>query len=185
MHENTTHTADLALADAIRRKDRKATAELVECHADAVYGYVLARLRPNIDEAEDLTQEVFLSAWQSIGTYAGQSPLRSWLLGVARHKVEDHYRARLREFALEEPGGPDPSTDIDLDAALDAGRLETRAGIVLETLREEYRLLLRWRYWDQQSTAEIARALGRTQKSVERMMARARGQFRRAWEAGR
>jgi DNA-directed RNA polymerase specialized sigma24 family protein len=46
---------------------------------------------------------------------------------------------------------------------------------------EAYSLILLWRYWEQRSTQEIAAQTGRTEKAVERMLARAREQFKRRW----
>jgi RNA polymerase sigma-70 factor, ECF subfamily len=84
---------------AVLHKDRKATAEFVERFADGVYRYPRARLLPRPDPADDLFQETFLAAWEHLAEYRGESPLESWLLGIARHKVEDYYRSRLREAA--------------------------------------------------------------------------------------
>ena len=176
------HERDLALADAVSRKDRKATAEFVEQHADAVYAYVLARVRPRVADADDLAQEVFLAACRSIAEYRGAASLRAWLLGIARHKVEDYYRARVGESNLDDTI-PEISTDVPLDSLLDGQRLHVRIRAILDRLPEQYRLLLKWRYWDQRGTAEISTMLRRTPKSVERMLARARQSFRREWEA--
>jgi RNA polymerase sigma-70 factor (ECF subfamily) len=178
------HERDKALADAVKRKDRKATAEFVQQYADAVYGYVAARLRPNTADAEDLTQDVFLAACRSIGEYRAAATLRAWMLGIARHKVEDYYRARLREEELEEPDAG-VAEDAGLDSTLDQRQQQERVLTTMDRLPEQYRLLLKWRYWDQKKTDEIAAGLGRTAKSVERMLARARERFRREWEATR
>ena len=176
------YDSDKALAEAISSKDRKASAEFVQIHADAVYTYVLSRLRPNIADAEDLTQEVFLAACRSIAEYRASSSLRAWILGIARHKVEDYYRARVRPADLEEAVTlPDSTTH--LDSALDQNRLRDQVVTVLDQLPEPHRLLLKWKYWDQKATAEIAAVLGRTEKAIERMLARARERFRREWES--
>jgi DNA-directed RNA polymerase specialized sigma24 family protein len=42
-------------------------------------------------------------------------------------------------------------------------------------------MVLLWRYWERRSAAEMAAATGRTEKAIERLLARARGQFRRRW----
>jgi RNA polymerase sigma-70 factor, ECF subfamily len=62
-----------------------------------VYRYVRHRLIPRIDAVDDLVQEVFLAAWHDLGTFRGESSLKAWLLSIARHKVEDYYRRRIRE----------------------------------------------------------------------------------------
>ena len=176
------HERDKALAAAVYRKDRKATADFVQQHADALYAFVAARLRPNVADAEDLTQEVFLAACRSIGEYRAAASLKAWLFGIARHKVEDYYRARIRDAELEEADA-NATGSVELDTALNRYQLQERVLTIMDRLPEQYRFLLTWRYWDQRKTDDIAGALGRTPKAVERMLARARERFRREWEA--
>lgn len=176
---------DVSLVQAVLRKDRKATAEFVACHADAIYRYVRRRLIPRVDLVDDLVQEVFLAAWSHLGEYRGTSPLRSWVLGIARHKVEDHYRARLRApEAIPNEEGPfleSLGMDSQIDEALDFARLQQRTRQILAELPEAYAVALLWRYWEKRSAQEMARETGRSEKAVERLLARAREQFRRRW----
>src|SRR5215469_8087554 len=86
---------DLSLVAAVLTKDRKATAEFVGRFADGLYGYVRSRLTPRYDEVDDLVQEIFLAAWKNLRRYQGTAPLQAWVMGIARHKIEDYYRARL------------------------------------------------------------------------------------------
>jgi RNA polymerase sigma-70 factor (ECF subfamily) len=173
---------DAQLVQAVLRKDRKATALFVERYADAIYGYVRSRLAPRVDLADDLVQDIFIAAWEALDSFRGTSSLRSWLLGVARHKVEDYYRARLCDL-VEEPGDVD-TIDLsaaDFDEELDRKRLEEKMQQVLRQLPEHYSLLLLWRYWDKVPVREIASKMGRTEKAIERMLARARDHFERRW----
>lgn len=89
-------TTDAELVEAVLRKDRKATAELVSRHSGVVYGYVRRRLAPRADLVDDLVQEVFLAVLRGLHAYSGQASLRSWILSIARRRVADHYRATLR-----------------------------------------------------------------------------------------
>src|SRR5207249_9803414 len=68
----------------------------------AVKSYVHSRLAPRADHADDVVQDVFLAAWENLRAYRGDSSLHSWLMGIARSKVKDYYRARLREPDLLE-----------------------------------------------------------------------------------
>src|SRR6516225_2716979 len=110
--------SDRELVAEILSKDRKATAEFVARYADHVYAYVRRRLIPRADLVDDLVQEVFLAAWESLDKFRGDSSLRSWLLGIARHKVEDHYRSQLRELPIgeeDEVEGDGPAGSYDLE----------------------------------------------------------------------
>lgn len=171
------------VADVLR-KDRKATAELVSLCADDVYGYVRRRLIPRTDLVEDLVQEVFLAAWENLDKFRGDSSLRSWMLGIARHKVEDHYRKRLRELQFddrdESPEG-DPASLPDFEETLAKRQAGQRMQEILTRLPETYSVVLLWRYWERRSLRDIAVQTGRTEKAVERLLARARQQFKKRW----
>ncbi|HEV2178192.1 MAG TPA: sigma-70 family RNA polymerase sigma factor [Terriglobia bacterium] len=176
--------ADAKLVAAILRRDRKATAEFVGRYADVVYAYIHSRLTPRADLVEDLVQDVFLAAWKGLAGFQGVSSLEAWLLGIARHKVEDHYRSRL--------SAPDPLDEVDpdsrhvtldstLDALIDTARLNEKAARTLAALPEAYRVALLWRYWEKVPAREMAERSGKTEKAVERLLYRAREQFRLKW----
>ena len=176
--------SDLALAQAVVARDRKAAAEFVQTHSDALYRYVRSRLQPRFEFVDDIVQEVFLTAWKSLPRYRGDAPLRSWLLGIARHKVEDHYRERLRNIPLpDEAEATLPLIGPDIDATLDQARAQRAAGKILTVLPEIYRLVLLCRYWEHRSAEEMAERTGKTPKAIERLLARARQEFRVLWLA--
>ena len=176
-----------ALLGAVLAKDRKAAAEFVSRYADPVYAYVSRRLAPRRDLVEDVVQDVFLAALQKLATFAGQSSIVGWLLGIARHKVEDVYRAKLREpDPLPDDGdapGAGSTVDPGLDELIDAARAEEKTRRILERLPAAYSAALLWRYWEQRSIREMAAQTDKTEKAIERLLARARTSFRRLWEA--
>lgn len=178
--------ADAELVAAVLRKERKATAEFVNRFSDGLYAYLHRRLVPRTDLIDDLLQDVFLAALVSLNRFQGRSSLQTWLHGIARHKVEDHYRQQLRH--------PEPVPDDNLesesaatleplfDELLDRERLETKTWQVLESLPDLYRAALLWRYWEGRSAQEMAMQTGKSTKAIERLLARARHQFRRRWD---
>ncbi len=178
--------AERQLVAAILGKNRKATAEFVARYADGVYAYVKHRLAPRADLVDDLVQDVFVAALASLAGFRGASSLRSWLLGIARHKVEDYYRGQLRQpEPLDEAPAAEPAAeDPPADETIDRERREARARHILQQLPERYSVVLLWRYWENRSVRQIAGAAGKTEKSVERLLARARARFRELWEQG-
>ena len=178
---------DRKLVAAILNKNRKAAAEFVSKYSDPVYRYARYRLMPRIDMVDDLVQEAFLAAWENLESYRGRSSLKGWLLGIARHKVEAHYRRELRQhFSFDSDSNPvlDPVQEPSMDSEIDRERARAQTREILADLQESHRLLLFWRYWERRSLGEIASELGKTEKSVERALARARTQFRRRWDRG-
>jgi RNA polymerase sigma-70 factor, ECF subfamily len=176
---------DRKLVTAILEKDRKATADFVAKYADQIYLYIRSRLIPRLDLVDDLVQDVFLAAWENLTTYRGDSPLGSWLQGIARHKVENYYRASLRAaLPLEEAGSEaaEVMLDEDLEEFLDRERLQQKTQSILATLPEAYSLVLIWRYWEQCSAQQMAIRTGKSEKAIERLLARAREMFREKWK---
>lgn len=168
---------------AVLNKDRKATAEIVARYGGALHGYLARRLMPRHDLVDDLFQQVFLEAWQSLDRFRQESGLKAWLLAIARHKVQDHYRSRLRECEWNDEA-PEPADSSDFALDLETQQHRQRIWSVLEEMSEEARTLLLWRYWEGQSAEIMAAGAGKTVKAVERALARAREQFRAKWSSG-
>jgi len=154
-------------------------------YARAVKKYVHFRLAPRADHADDVVQDVFLAAWENLGTYRGNSSLQSWLMGIARNKVKDYYRAHLREPGPLETAKDNSEAKIvppQVDDYLDKERARIKARRVLNKLPEKYRIILIWRYWNEYPLKAIATRIGKTGKATERMLARARDRFRLVWD---
>src|ERR1700704_2918617 len=84
--------------DIIRRihaDDSDAFDELYNRYSPRVFGYLYQRLNGNVEEAEDLTAEVFAKVYQKIDTFEVQgAPLSSWLFRIARNRLIDSVRRR-------------------------------------------------------------------------------------------
>lgn len=144
-----------------------------------VYGYLLSRCG-NRALAEELTSETFLGA--VAGARKAGAPVGiGWLIGIARHKLVDHWRRREREerglrlVHDAEPAAEDP-WDAELDALL--------ARQVLARLGPHHRAALTLRYLDGLGVPEVAAHLDRTVHATEALLVRARSAFRREYEEG-
>ena len=171
------------LVSDVLRKDRKATAEFVARYSDAVYAYVRHRLMPRPELVPDLVQEIFLAAWQNLGKFQGDS-LRAWLMGIARHKVEDFYRKRLREIEVPSDG-LEPAVLPMIEEQIDGAKCRAKILETMARMPETYSVALLWRYLENRSVREMAEQTGKTEKAIERLLARARQEFRRRWIDGR
>ncbi len=178
---------DRRLVSEVLRKDRKATAEFTARCADYVYPFVHRRVRPRTEVIEDLMQEILLAAWQSLENFRGDATLRAWILGIARHKVEDYYRKRIRALELQEDEHSAEESAVlpVFDEHLDAAVQQQRVQRTLALLPEAYALVLIWRYRDERSTREMAELTGKTEKAIERLLARARETFKQRWNNDR
>jgi RNA polymerase sigma-70 factor (ECF subfamily) len=149
-----------------------------------VYGYLFHRCGRNPELAEELTQQAFVEAVRSYGRFRGQADPTTWVIGIARHKLVDHFRRverdarRLTALSARELGAgraesAPPTLPDDIDDALAMLPALQRAVLVLH-------------YMDQLSVREVARSLGKTEAATASLLARGRDAFRQAYaEANR
>lgn len=145
-----------------------------------VYGYFVRRCGDR-GTAEDLTSDTFLAAMDAARRADPPPVTLPWLLGVARHKLADHYRRRSDRFTVPTAEPPEPNTENDSwDAELDRIVAES----VLARLSEPHRAALVLRYLDDRSVPECAEVLGRTVHATEALLVRARRAFRQQYPEG-
>jgi RNA polymerase sigma-70 factor (TIGR02943 family) len=87
---------------APRGADRLNPERWPEEHGDALFSFVMARVRSH-SVAQDVVQETFLAALKARGSFAGRSSERAWLFGILRNKLADYYRLQSRETPWADP----------------------------------------------------------------------------------
>jgi RNA polymerase sigma-70 factor (ECF subfamily) len=160
---------------------RRALVGLYDAALPEVYGYLASRCG-SAAVAEDLTSETFLAAVDAVERHAVPELTTAWLIGVARHKLVDHWRRREREerklaaVESQSPAGTDDPWDVQLDAMA--------AHRTLAELGPHHRSALTLRYLDGLPVREVASCLGRTEGATEQLLVRAKAAFRVKYEEG-
>ena len=93
--------------------DENALRQLYDALAPVVYRFALARLSDPLD-AETVVADVMVQLWQQAGRFEGRSAVRTWVLGIARHKILDCLRQRQKQ------ADEDPLDTVVPDATLEA-----------------------------------------------------------------
>lgn len=93
-----TTNADIALIAACQQGDHRAFRSIFEMYRDRVFALCL-HMAPNDQEAEDLTQEVFIQAFKSIGSFRAESAFGTWLYRIAANRCVTEARKRRPEFS--------------------------------------------------------------------------------------
>lgn len=161
-----------SLVERARSGDAGAFGLLYREHGPMVHAVLLARVERA--DADDLTQEVFLTAWRRLGDLRDGGAVGGWLASIARSKAADWVRAKGRRRA-HESGASRDGVSRDGDAA------GARADAVLEAIRslpEGYREGLLMRLVGGMSGAQIAERLGMTHGSVRVHLHRGMGLLR-------
>lgn len=144
-----------------------------------VYGYLLPRCG-SVVIAEDLTAEAFMAAVAAMQQGAAPEVDIAWLIGVARHKLVDHWRRQERdERGRTLVGHAAPQLDDPWDEVLDSVALHA----ALAELNGFQRAALTLRYLDGLRVAEVAEHLGRSVHATETLLVRAKAALRRTYRS--
>lgn len=81
----------------------------LEDHGDALYRYAMMKLQDS-EQAADMVQETLLAAWQGREKFAGNASLRTWLIGIMKHKIIDLIRKSIHQRDLADELGSDPTS---------------------------------------------------------------------------
>src|SRR5580704_6823654 len=95
----TDAASEAALIDRCRKQDFEAFGKLVDAYQNRVFGFV-RRMVPRAEEAADVTQEVFIKAFQNFGRFDGRCSVRTWLFRIAYNLCVD--KSRKNERSLTE-----------------------------------------------------------------------------------
>ena len=161
---STASVSDAELIELARNGDRAAFGDLVERYQHVVFRAALAALRSR-EDAEEVTQEAMVSAYQKLASFRGESSFKTWLLTIVwnramdrRRRVGDWFRRFVtpdREEGFDPPSGQ-PSHETTLIA--EETRREVRR--MLATLPEKYRQALLLSASGDHTFDEIGRLLG-------------------------
>lgn len=169
-----------------RKGDSNSFGQLYDRHAPRIYRFIFLKIGDK-NNTEDLTHEVFLSAWRTIGTYNTQEhiPFTSWLYHIARNRVIDYYRTTKKNISLDEilKGNTLPVEFVSaahhtIPNALNA-KFEMRVIMNgLKDLNDDQQNILIMRYIEDLSPKEIGIALGKTPGAVRLIQHRALKQLK-------
>jgi RNA polymerase sigma-70 factor (ECF subfamily) len=145
-----------------------------------VYGYLLPRCG-STTLAEDLTAETFMAAVAAADRERPPEISVGWLVGVARHKLIDHWRAAERErLGMADIGRTSATVDDPWPEQLDVAALHA----ALARLPVAQRGALTLRYLDGLPVSHVAEHLGRSLHATETLLVRARAALRHVYQEG-
>jgi RNA polymerase sigma-70 factor (ECF subfamily) len=169
--------AERALASKATQGDRNAYSALYERYVEKIYRYVYYKVGDQ-REAEDLTSQTFLKAWDAIADYEWRNyPFGAWLFRIAHNLVVDYHRARRESLQLD-----DATPQLELQASRDEIRpervlaqflAEGRVRQAIDRLTDEQQQVLALRFYEGLSTGEVAELMGKRRGAIRGLQFRA------------
>ncbi|MCL6452247.1 MAG: sigma-70 family RNA polymerase sigma factor [Alicyclobacillus sp.] len=157
-------------------------ASWMEAYGADVLNFAYSYLH-NYHLAQDVTQDVFLRAFQHAASFRGESSVKTWLLSITANRCRDHLRswsAKHELYTLDEQD-PKPAAERTEQVVLDRIAQDEVWQMVLE-LPVKYREVVVLYYFRDLSTKEIAEALDATEEAIRTRLHRARSLLRQRME---
>ncbi|HID65158.1 MAG TPA: sigma-70 family RNA polymerase sigma factor [Anaerolineae bacterium] len=161
MPDSSPHEAAL-VARAVAG-DADAFGELYLLHIDAIYRYVYFRVG-DASDAEDLTEQVFLKAWEALPGYRQRgNPFTSWLYRIAHNVVIDHHRRQKPVIPMPSPEKVDREGKHPppLEQVIEAEEAAALAAAIVQ-LPEEQQQVIILRFVEGLNHAEVARIMNKS-----------------------
>jgi RNA polymerase sigma-70 factor, ECF subfamily len=156
--------------------------ELYSRYSPRVFGYLYQRLNGDIEEAEDLTAEVFAKVYQKIETFEVQgAPLSSWLFRIARNQLIDSVRRKRPTEVVTLDQAPTLASGSVFEGVEQHLAMDLIKG-GLTRLTPEQRQVITMRFLEQKSIAETAAIMQRNEEAVKKLQSRGLAALRRSIE---
>lgn len=158
---------DYQIIQQALKGDNSAYRKLMAKYHDAIFNFI-SRMVHNREQVEDLTQEAFIKAFQSLKSFNEEFAFSTWLYKIATNNSIDYIRRRkLQMYSIDKPiEAKDSDYSFELpDDSYEADRevmSEQRADMLrtaIEQLPEKYRLVIIMRHTEEKSYEEIAKKL--------------------------
>ena len=169
----------------LHKRDTNALEHLYLRHVDRLYSLVFNQVGKNKRVAENILQDTFMTAINSIVKFHGEIGFYTWLCSIAEQKINNFYRRKAREVMHDVK--PAISIDTEHQQIRDIETLTTdrvkaeetqqTIGQALSNLPLNYRQVLMFKYVEQMPIHEISHIMRRSPKSMEGLLARAQTAF--------
>lgn len=184
-------STDRALVDRLLEGDEEAYREFFADRFPGLFRFALSRLGGDEDQAQEAAQKAFVTAFEKLDSFRGDSTLFTWLCGICRFQIGDLRKRRGRWPRLVSASRDGdvalkldllPNSADDPAAALDRQERVAQVHQALDELPPRYGQALEWKYIEGLSVRHIAERLEVREKAAESLLTRAREAFRRRYD---
>lgn len=156
-----------------KKGDSVAFGKIYDLLLDRIYRFVFFRVGRR-EDAEDITEAVFLKAWQALGSYREVGPpFEAWLFRICRNLVIDHWRTRKQNISIEAvPDIVDNRSMLPDDEVDHKIQMEEVMGS-LEKIKSSYKEIIIMKFVEEKSNEEISEILGKPKDHVRVLQSRA------------
>lgn len=139
---------------------RQAFTEVIAMYTEPLY-WQIRRMVQNHDDANDLLQNTFMKAWQSLDAFRGDAKLSTWLYKIAINESITHLdkQKRRQSISIDDEEAPLASL-IEADTHFDGDELQKKLRLAIASLPEKQRLVFNMKYFDEMKYEDMSQILG-------------------------
>lgn len=174
----------MSFFDKILAGDEQAVRQLYDRYSPKILHYLVKRL-PSLDDSQEVCNDVFFEAIDSLVTLKKQENILQWLYGISRYKVADFYRKKKIKSVLlsQVPFLVLAAKEINQpEFQFEKTRLRDKIENTLKNLSHEYQRILNLHYVDKIPVKELSPMFNLSFKATESLLYRARQSFKRIYE---
>ncbi len=165
---------------SVQEGNHQAFSILVDKYRDVVFSIALKVLR-NREDAEEIAQETFIKAFQSIGTFKGKSKFSTWLYSITYNNCMSELRKKKMPFTSLEDLPRNEAPDVSIGDSSEEIRVECLQKALKALPAHDYTLILLY-YYEDQSVEEISTVTGLSESNVKVKLFRARKRLQTVME---
>ena len=158
---------ELDLVQRARQGEQEAFAQLYENHFDKIFRYVVLKIR-NQAEAEDMAQQVFIKAYESIGSYQSQGvPFTAWLFRIAHNQMVDYVRKQSKRQTVPLDESLQIMDDCDVEHEVETKIEMEKVVLATAKLTKAQREVISLRFAGGLSITEAAKTMRKSEGAIK------------------
>ncbi len=170
----------------IKKRDPDTFGRVYKAYSEKIYNFLLIKVEGNKNIADEIFSETFHSALKSVEKLNDINKIFTWLLQIANRRYYDFLRKKYREKKYFNLNNNDSiienTSDHSVEKKIEAQFTENRIKLVkiaLESLRPQYKEVIKLKYNDHKKQKEIAELLNKTESAVENLLYKARASLKK------
>lgn len=138
---------------------REAFSELISTYSEPLY-WQIRRMVQTHEDADDLLQNTFMKAWQSIENFRGEARLSTWLYKIAINEAITHLAKERKRQGISLDDAAAMASLIEADRHIDGDQLALKLRKAIATLPEKQRIVFNMKYFDEMKYEDMSAILG-------------------------
>jgi RNA polymerase sigma-70 factor (ECF subfamily) len=158
----------------LKKQDVHIFEKIFNEYGKSIYNFLIIKTQCHYDDAQDILNDTFLSAFESTHTLQSKKNIRSWLIKIAHRRYYDLIRKRFRIKKYQDLQKDCIRPQEDIHEKIHKKQKALLFRMAMDNINPTYKSIITMKYLDEKKITDIARELNRTESSVINIINRAK-----------